>query len=96
MTVKTNAEVQELFDTAISLIPVAGSFSEPVVETEVSMLRNMLVLYKAYTASGNNIPALAGVGLEGAMSVASSLVEEGFDSRKRYINFRNLYKGFTG
>lgn len=95
MTNLDNDYVQEAFKKALNIIPVSTEGTDIIAATELDMLRGMFTLYQTYTASGNSIPALGGLGLEGAVRLAEEIVTGGFDPRKRYINLRNLYKGFS-
>lgn len=90
-----NDYVQKVFLDALEIIPMSVEGTDIILSTELNMLRGMFTLYKTYTASGNSIPALGGVGLEGAVALAEGIISNGFDPRKRYINLRNLHKGFA-
>lgn len=90
------AEVQGVYDDALAVLSeVTVEGTDIFVNVELEMLRGMLTLYKAYTASSNSIPALGGMGLEGSVEIAQKLISEGYNPRKRYIVLRNLHKGFT-
>lgn len=91
--VLTNETVQELLKKAIEKLQ---SFSVPADEVDAAkqtLLLSYLVVMKGYTASGNDIPALGGLGLQEAVAIAEDVISDRFSGVRR-VNFKHLGKGF--
>ncbi len=74
--VYTNEAVQEKFSQAIAILDkkIAISKNDEIANLHIASLLNTLKLYKAYSASSNNIPGLAGLGLREMLDIADLII----------------------
>lgn len=90
---RSNQYVQDTLSEAITALETMPNPKDEYDVLKRDHLISYLKLLKGYSASGNSIPGLGGLGLEQGMKLAHTVLDGNFKDGFR-LDFKSLGKGF--
>lgn len=84
-----NSQVQSSIQEAVDYLSALPAFKDEVSQSKRVMLKEFLSVFKAYSASGNDIPCLRGMGLEQVLTICTEVIAGKYDNDFR-LDFKSI------
>lgn len=91
----TNDEAQTIFAHALTLLTEAETPSNEDMLIKHNFAIVSLQIIKAYSASGNTIPGLGGLGLQEGIALAEQIIQTNGNVSKFRYDFKAIAKTLT-